>query len=117
MTVEKIVVDGEEVWANPYYRSEPVPEGFDPAWTGEPPYNGKLVKATPAWRIACTLGKIRGNLDAEQTYVRDVTRFDDGRVMADVLIKGEWGRYVCTADEIEARKGGRKVDTALEVVA
>jgi hypothetical protein len=109
---EKISVDGELVWANPNYNPQPVPEGFDPKGSVK---QAVLIKATPAWRIAARLDPFAAWQD--DTYVRDITRFDDGRVMADVLINGEWGRYVCTADEIEARKGGQKVDNDLEVMA
>ena len=103
---EKVSVDGELVWLNPNYNPQPVPEGFDPKGSVK---QAVLIKATPAFRMA--------QVDREQVYVRNKELFDDGRVMADVLINGEWGRYVCTADEIEARKGGQKVDAALEVVA
>lgn len=112
---EKIEVQGEMVWPNPDYHPQPVPEGFNPAWVGESSYPSKLVKANPAWLIACELGKIPGI--SRNAFVSGVRSFDDGRVMADVLIKGEWARYVCTADEIEARKGGQRVDAALEVMA
>ena len=103
---EKISVDGELVWPNPDYNPQPVPEGFDPRGTVK---QSVLIKPTPAFRMA--------QVDREEMYVRNISHFDDGRVMADVLINGEWGRYICTAAEIEARKGGQKVDGALEVVA
>ena len=114
MTEEKIVVDGALVWPNPDYPYDgvPIPEQLPVATSS---YPTTFVKVNPAWRIACQLGKVRGI--AYDGHVRRVTHFDDGRVMADVLINGEWGRYACTADEIEARKGGQRVDAALEVVA
>lgn len=111
---EKIEIDGEEVFANPDYPYDGVPIPVElPVTTSS--YPTTFVKVNPAWRIACQLGKVRGI--AYDGHIRNLRHFDDGRVMADVLINGEWGRYVCTAEEIEARKGGQKVDAALEVVA
>jgi hypothetical protein len=103
---EKISVDGELVWPNPNYNPQPMPEGFNPKGSVK---QAVLIKATPAFRMA--------QLDREEMYVRNKQGLADGRVMADVLIDGEWGRYVCTAAELEARKGGQKVDAVLVVVA
>lgn len=115
---EKIEVDGEMVWANPYYSQEPVPDGFDPKWTGEPFRKAKLVKATPAWRIACALGKVPGLERGAGDFVRGITLIggeDWDRVRANVKIDGEWATYICTRAEVAARKGGQKVDGELEV--
>lgn len=103
----KIEVDGELVWPNPNYTGTPFPEGFDGKWTGDPFHEGKLVKPTAAFFM--------GRPDQEGMFTRNRQKFDDGRMMADVLLNGEWGRYVCTADELVAKRGGQKVDEGLQV--
>ena len=111
--MEKIEIDGEMVWPNPGYPYDGVSLPELPVT--ESSYPTALVRVSPAWRIACHLGKV--SCLFSDAHVRNLRHFEDGRIVADVLIKGEWGRYVCTADEIEARKGGQRVDAALEVVA
>jgi hypothetical protein len=112
----KVVVDGDEVFANPNYIGTPVPEGHD--WTGNIPWATQRAESTAALYVAMELD-IPEHGAKEQWNVRNIRHLTGrhGGVMADVKIKGEWGRYVCTRAEIEARKGGQLVDSALEVVA
>lgn len=127
---EKIEVDGELVFANPYYmgNGEPLPEvpastdcGPLGTWRNPRPMGGNV-----AWRIAVALGhkpglssegQVKGILFSTPSrgWSYSIDRDDDwDRVVANVLVGNTWGRYVCTRAEVEACKGGQKVDDALE---
>lgn len=127
---EKIEVDGELAFANPYYMGdgEPLPEmdaskdrGSVGTWRNPRPMGGNV-----AWRMAVALC-LRPGLTSEgqvknlilstprRGWSHSVDRGDDwDRVMADVLVGNTWGRYICTRAEVEECKGWQKVDDALE---
>jgi len=106
---DKILVDGEMVWANPHPWPKRVPEGHDWTWRGAPYGPSRLVAPTPALLI------VMEKMGNAPYYTRDVDVSPDGSVRAEVLIDGEWGTYTCTRAEIEARKGGTRVDEVVEV--
>jgi len=101
---DKILVNGEVVWANPYYSPQPGTAGHDWTWRGTAYRPSRTAEATPALLI------VMEKMGKAPYYTRDVDVSPDGSVRAEVLIDGEWGTYTCTRAEIEARKGGTRVD-------